>query len=237
MNGSIAIAVPAPATTFDYSAIPADKVTALRAQASHIRGFVKTHTAAVIEAGLDLIAVKQTLPGQFGQWVTAECGFSLATAENFMRAAKFAEGRIATVTILMPATVYKLARKSTPIEIVNAVMDRAMQGEVVPERDVKDALEEVRHQRREAEAKKNRKQVRARTQKKWDAERAVAEKERQRVAAEREKAAKEIVATLGDEQARYLVTRIYEVDPDSWDTFRAIKKIVESNAAALEVAK
>jgi hypothetical protein len=44
-----------PATSFDYGTIPASKVTALRAaQAPGIRSFVKTQTAAVIEAGRDL---------------------------------------------------------------------------------------------------------------------------------------------------------------------------------------
>jgi hypothetical protein len=201
-------ASPKSAASFDYSTVPAATATALRAQALRINGFVKTHTTAVIEAGLDLIAVKQHLRrGQFGHWVASECGFSIATAENFMRAAKFAEGRIAIITIFLPTTLYKLAAKSTPSEIADAFVRRAEQGEKVSDRDVTLALEEVRFKRSEAERaeKKERKRPSKRTEAKWEKIRRAEQDMQDMAAQQRRQAIAELVEAIGLNNARLVV--------------------------------
>ncbi|QDW38761.1 hypothetical protein FFI89_017385 [Bradyrhizobium sp. KBS0727] len=144
--------LPAPAR-FDYDAVPAVTAKALRAQASRIRKTVSGATKAIIEIGCDLIAVKQSLVerGHFRDWVEAECGLKLRTAENYMRAAQFAEGRNATVALLNPGIVYRLAAKSALAEIVQSVLDRAANGEVVSDGSVIAAFDEARFQKQEAE--------------------------------------------------------------------------------------
>jgi Protein of unknown function (DUF3102) len=53
---------------------------------------------AVIETGRDLVAIKEKMPhGDFQLWIDAEFQMSPRTAENYMNAAKFVEGKNATV--------------------------------------------------------------------------------------------------------------------------------------------
>ena len=140
---------------FDYNGVPAVTAAALRAEASRIRKLVKATTASIIEAGRALIAVKEQLDhGQFSDWVDAECGFSLRTAENYIRACQFAEGKNATVALLSPATVYRLAAKSTPPEVVDAVLQQAAKGEVISDDNVQVALAKAQQEKREANKKK-----------------------------------------------------------------------------------
>jgi hypothetical protein len=51
---------------------------------------------SIVWIGRDLLAVKQMLEhGQFVHWVAKECGFSIRTAQNYMRVAEFFEGKSA----------------------------------------------------------------------------------------------------------------------------------------------
>ena len=81
----------------------------------------------------------------------AECGFGLRTAENYIRAPRFAWGKTKCVSFLNPATVYRLPAKSAPPEIVQTVLDRAAKGEVISDGEVVAALEWASFQKREAE--------------------------------------------------------------------------------------
>jgi hypothetical protein len=51
--------------------------------------------------------------GQFVQWLESECGFSLRSARNYMRASEFAADKNATIARLPPATLYRLSAKNT----------------------------------------------------------------------------------------------------------------------------
>jgi Protein of unknown function (DUF3102) len=195
--------------TFTYDVVPAVTAAALRAQASRIRKMVSGTTKAFIEIGNDLIAVKQSLAhGLFSEWVEAECGFSLSSAENYMRAARFAEGRIATVGILDAKIVYKLSANSAPPEIVQSVLDRAAKGEVVSDGQVRAAFEEARFQKREAERLQKKSQQRAdskRTLARREAERLRYEKSQRQEEERRQQAVLSIIDTLGEENARFLI--------------------------------
>jgi hypothetical protein len=215
--------------SFDYGPLDAFAAQMLRDRACRIRKMVNNHVAAVIEAGRDLLDVKEKLEhGQFGEWVQAECGFSLGTAENYMRAAKFVEGKISTVAILQlqPATVYRLAAKSTPPEIVDSVIDRGERGEVVSDKQVLAAFNEVRHRRREADRKRKPKSL----SKGQLARREQQQREFQEVATRRSAAAYDaalsIIAELGTEKARF-VLRLYDApDFDNWEMFLELRKQV-----------
>jgi DUF3102 family protein len=130
-----------PSFRFDYGNLPAVEISALRAQASRVRKLNKSVMSAIIEVGKDLLDAKSQLEhGQFRDWVEIECGFNIRTAENYMSAAQFAEGKNATVSLLPPAVVYKLAAKSTPASIVDQVLERAAKGEPINQVDVETAI-------------------------------------------------------------------------------------------------
>jgi hypothetical protein len=212
---------------FDYGPLDALAAQMLRDRACRIRKMVNNHVAAVIEAGRDLLDVKEKLEhGQFGEWVQAECGFSLGTAENYMRAAKFVEGKISTVAILQlqPATVYRLAAKSTPTELVDSVIERGSRGEVVSDQQVRDALQDVRHRQREADRKRKPKPL----SKGHLARRERQTREFQEVATRRSAAAYDaalsIIAELGTVKAGF-VLHLYDASGfDNWEMFGELRK-------------
>jgi SOS response regulatory protein OraA/RecX len=227
--------LPAPAISFNYNALPAATAASLRKQAARIREGVKATTAAIIEVGRGLIAAKQDLEhNQFCEWVEKECVFSVRSAQNYMRAAEFAEGKNATVALLQPATFYKLAAKSAPPEIVQEVIDRAAKGEVVSDRGVIAALNEAKFQKRETEAKQ-----RLATRRKTVSKRTLAKNEaRQR---EEEAAAKQdeqwrlaalsIIDTIGEAHARFLVRTLDEADYNRGHVLRHLEAEVAKLAA------
>src|SRR5260221_4870347 len=104
---------------FDYGMFDPVKAQTLRNRAAFIRNLRSSHIAAVVDAGRELIAVKDQLEhGQFSDWLQAECGFSLRTAENYMLASRFIADKNANIAFLslQPTTVYKLAARGTPPE-------------------------------------------------------------------------------------------------------------------------
>ena len=189
--------------TFAYDAVPAVSAAVLRAEASRIRKMVNSTTAAIIEIVRALIGVKQSLEhGQFGEWVQAECGFGLRTAENYIRASQFAEGKTKCVSFLNPATVYRLAAKSAPPAIVQAVLDRASNGEIIADAEVVAAFEEAKFQKREAERQQKKSTRRAESKKvREQRERGHLQQEaRRRTEKERIRVvALSIIETLGEE--------------------------------------
>lgn len=62
--------------------------------AERIRARIRRTAMDIIETGQDLIQAKQALGhGKFGEWIEAEFNMSLRTAQNYMRAAEWAEGK------------------------------------------------------------------------------------------------------------------------------------------------
>jgi hypothetical protein len=193
--------------TFTYDAMPAVTAAALRTEARRIREMVITTTTAIIEIGRALISVKQSLEhGQFGEWVEAECGFGLRTAENYIRASQFAEGKTKYVSLLNPATVYRLAAKSAPPEIVQTVLDRAANGEIIADGDVAAAFDEAKFQKREMRRQQKKSARRSkRTLARREAERLRYEESQRKEEERCQQAAISIINTLGEERSRFLI--------------------------------
>lgn len=216
-----------PVSTFTYASLPAATAEALRQQAERIRARVKATTEAIIDIGRDLLAVKQQLEhGQFSEWVTAECGFTLRTAENYIRAAEFAEGKNEIVSLLAPATVYKLSAKSAPQEIVNDVLDRAKNGLPIIARDVDSKLAKAALERRTdkllakkaARGKPVSSLAVARREKRRERE-----EEESRRELERQRAlAAQIIDRFGERDARYLIDVL-----DNWRNPRVLTYVRE----------
>jgi Protein of unknown function (DUF3102) len=215
-HGRGRLMLPAPAIPFNYDTLPAATAASLRKQAARIREGVKTTTAAIIEVGRDLIAAKQDLEhSQFCEWVEAECVFSMRSAQNYMRAAEFAEGKNATIAFLQPATVYKLSAKSAPPEVVQEVIDRAAKGKVISDRDVIAALKEANFEKREAKAKQRlatRRDVSKRTLAKNEARRLANEDVKRKEDERLQRAVLAIIDTIGEGHVHFLLDVLKPMD-------------------------
>jgi hypothetical protein len=79
---------------FDYKCLSPEVARTLRRTAILILEKLSITTREIVEIGRLLIAVKRTLQrGQFVAWVEAECVFSLRSAQNYMRAARYGDIR------------------------------------------------------------------------------------------------------------------------------------------------
>jgi len=105
--------------------------------AAQVRKHSRSSTASIIAIGKALIEAKGQLDhGQFCEWVSRECYFNIRSAQNYLRAAEFAAREGEIVSLLNPATLYRLARPKTPPEVVQAVIASLHRGIVPTETDV-----------------------------------------------------------------------------------------------------
>ena len=219
--------LPLSAPAFDYGSMSAPEVAALRSQADKIRRLSRSSMATIIELGRELVDAKKRLPhGQFERWVEAECGFTRRTANNYMTAASFADDKPETVSDLSPSLVYQLASKSTPVEIVDEILDRARKGEVIDQREVECRLREASRQQR-AEAKKEKKRKSREISAKTRKRRAAEEEKHKAVRREREQrhqeAAKAILDKFGIDGVRFLIKELGEAH---WNVLDLLKSKV-----------
>ena len=130
---------------FNYGSLPTAQIVELRATATTICSLAVTMTSAILDIGCRLIAAKQALPhGRFSAWVETECGFTHRTAQNYMRVAKFADGKSETVSLLTPSAIYALASEKTPPAVVHRVLQLLASHQVPTECDVLRMLAEAR---------------------------------------------------------------------------------------------
>lgn len=104
----------------------------LRKLAEQVRNHSRSSTNSIIAIGKALHDAKQRLShGKFGEWVVAECGFTMRTAQNYMRAAELTD-KSEIVSRLNPAAIYRLAKASTPPDVVNRVLEMLEAGDDTP---------------------------------------------------------------------------------------------------------
>jgi Protein of unknown function (DUF3102) len=145
------------ASQFNYGAVPPSLVPNLQEQAKLIKNLIAKTTEGLIEVGRNLVAVKQQLDhGQFIDWVEIEVGIARRTAQRYMRIAWLAETKSDSVSLLPPTTAYRLAAESAPREVVDHVLDRAVNGEIVPDGAVEKMFKHARNQRRQTKKKDRR---------------------------------------------------------------------------------
>ena len=192
---------------FDYSQVDAIVAGSLREAADRIQALFRKEQIAIIETGTELLRVKGKLVhGQFGRWVDAEFGLSVSTAERYMRVADRLAGKIGTVTVLQPTTLYQLSAKSTPDAVVEEVVGLLAAGEPLRDTEIKSRIDAAKWAAKLAEKKTLGEAVRARRRGKMtsaereaeDAQRQREEAKQQREEAARQKAAQAAVAMLID---------------------------------------
>jgi Protein of unknown function (DUF3102) len=121
---------------FDYASLMPEQVQAVRACGVRIRTETRRIAESIITIGRELIAVKKTLRhGAFAAWVKSECGFSVRSAQNYMRVARLAD-KNATVAHLPLATSYRLWGRRTTRRMLTAVAELAADGKESTEAEV-----------------------------------------------------------------------------------------------------
>jgi hypothetical protein len=104
----------------------------LRKLVEQVRNHSRSSTKSIIAIGKALHDAKQRLGhGIFGEWVVAKCGFTIRTAQNYMRAAELTD-KSEIVSRLNPAAIYRLAKPSTPPDVVDRVVEMLEAGGDAP---------------------------------------------------------------------------------------------------------
>ena len=178
-----------------------------------IRVRIQRTTADIIETGRDLIQVKNGLGhGRFSKWIETEFGMTGRTAQNYMRAAEWAEGKNEIVSRLPPASIYLLAAKTTPEIIKTKVITDLEAGKPIEMRDIKVRIKMMRTEQRLADRdRRDRKQRAFKRSAKYQRRREQEEAQRK---AQREAREKGIKAAL--EKA---VAILLKLDPADLDIF------------------
>lgn len=202
----------------------------LRASADKIRALVKTTVAAVVDAGNELIVVKEKVGhGNFKAWIESECGFSHSTALNYMRAAEFAKTKIATITLLNPRSVYMLAAPTAPKAAVAEIEARLSTGESFSDRKIADVLDQARYDLRQVEQMRRLEKLPAKKKKQRD-ERKLHEEQRKKEEAERvAKTASALIDGLGTDKCRILVDTLDD-GLIAWEVMNELRRQIGGDA-------
>jgi hypothetical protein len=106
-------------------------VEELTAIAERIRARIRRVTADIIATGNDLKMVQEKVGRSFLKWIDAEFGMTDRTARNYIQAAEWAAGKSEIISVLPPATLYKLSAPSTSEKIKVEVIADLRAGRVV----------------------------------------------------------------------------------------------------------
>ncbi len=177
--------LPVSSGAFDYATLPTEIADDARAVAARIRARMRD---SIIETGRDLLAMKAKLQhGQFTAWLQGALDINVRSAERYMGAARFANEKGDTVSLLPTAALHLLAAPSAPDLARETAVARLRNGERVTTDDVRVLVQETREAARRAEA-----------QAKRTPEQVAQERERER----RRKAAQERARKLQEKQYR-----------------------------------
>jgi hypothetical protein len=134
---------------FDYSTLD-DPALAADALATAARIRTRLHPS-VCEIGRDLIDMKRRMGhGKFGLWIASELGINRRTAENYMNAANFAEGKSESISLLPPTVLYALGARSALPEVVEEVLAAVDAGTPIPVGEIRQKLNASADTRRKA---------------------------------------------------------------------------------------
>jgi hypothetical protein len=206
---------------YDYAALSSDTADLARRTAEKIRQHQQQTSREVIEVGADLIRVKNALGhGRFGKWLTIETGWSIRTAQRYMRAAEVFGPKCDTVSFLPPpATLYLLSARSTSETIVGEVIDRLENGERVDADNIKATVQAARERAREEKRKHQKRKLSESTLKRHERERQKREDEEQKRREEVEAIAQGLIEEIGAAN----VKRVLECD---WYVQDALRRLI-----------
>jgi hypothetical protein len=130
---------------FNYGALDQLAAEDLRALAGRVRCLIKRTTKAIIRVGDELILAKGKLDhGMWESWLQAEFAMSHRTAERFMAAAKWADGKSDAVSLLEPSTVYLLSAPSTPRPISEQAIADTSAGKIPSTEEIRERIRQAK---------------------------------------------------------------------------------------------
>ena len=212
---------------FDYNKLDPQVASTARDAAAKIRGLVKNTVGNIIETGDALRSIKDQLDhGEFGEWIVAEFGLSIRTAQRYMQAAEWAKDKSDTVSYLEPTSLYLLAAPSTPPEAEKEVLEQLAGRDVIPHSQITAIVAEAKYRaklaKEEAKLTPRQRRTRAEREKKEAERRAQWEREREEHERARRDLADFLRQRLGDEvqqfvdlykKARHVDLRLLEPTP------------------------
>jgi hypothetical protein len=209
---------PSTASPFDYATLPLADASALRLTADRIRDRMNGIKRDTIAIGRELLSVRDRLPhGAFGAWVRVEFGMTLRTAQNCMNAARLVqsvpEPVRESVSLLPPATLYRLSAPSTPPEVVQEVVLAATEGAVPPPDHILRRLDEAAAERREVALATRKKPGRTEEDAKAIVRRRRADRARDQARLEDEWAREKAQRRVEEEEAREAARRLVAAHP------------------------
>lgn len=100
---------------------------------------VRNHSrsSSILAIGKLLTRAKEHLVhGEFARWVDQECGFTIRSAQNYLRAWDLADREGEIVSHLNPAALYRLAARATPKLVVDNVVELLQAGRTPSEAEI-----------------------------------------------------------------------------------------------------
>lgn len=132
---------------FDYAALQPAVALEVKAATQRIVVRMETMMEHAVAIGRDLISVKEILPhGQFGEWLETEFPLSAITAQRWMKAARYVEGKnfpgkyLDGLGIKM---IEELLSAKTPLEVREEIEKMIEAGEVVTKATVAKLTAEI----------------------------------------------------------------------------------------------
>jgi hypothetical protein len=99
--------------------------------------------------------------GQFEPWLNTSFKMTMRTAQKYMRAAEYMADKSELGSYLTLNAMYLLSAPSTPEAAQRQVLDELEAGKSVNHREVREVVQAVKHQEREAKKKKEQRETRA----------------------------------------------------------------------------
>jgi len=189
--------VPAPSpglVEFSCAVLDANAEAVVRDAAEIIHSVQKAFT---LEVGRQLLRAKDVLPhGAFERWVRDVLDMKPRTARNYLVAARWLDGKPATVADLPPTILYALADPMAPTEIVSGVVADARAGAALDADSIRTKLAAAKLEQWELKVAQQRSlkltAAELRVRRKRQAERDAAERARAAAKAEAEQAEREL---------------------------------------------
>jgi hypothetical protein len=182
MSSVPAVVEPAPVRTVPderemfYGSMSATDAERLRSAAGRMSTCMGAVARGILIMGRELIAICDSLPGHFEEWLRLEFDMSRATAYNYMSVVRHFGDVPEVVKALPSTTVYKLAAKSTPDALREAVVKEIAGGAQVSPKDVDRRITEAKNKAREDKRaeleRREREQKHLNAEAKWQAKEA-----------------------------------------------------------------
>jgi hypothetical protein len=135
----------------------------LQAVADRIRDRLQRHVSDMVAIGADLRVAKEMLGhGHFGDWLEREFSLTVRSAQLYMRAAEWAEGKSEIISHLPPVALRLLSAPSTPEPIQAEVVEAIRSGTDVDFQEVERRIKEERWTARLAKKQARRREARLR---------------------------------------------------------------------------